>query len=125
MRTELTYAADAMARYNGDYEYAHGMVSAYHSQGGLSDAYYTNVVNFMYDIHQINTGSMEFVTVKLRRRIIKAMRRKMPRVHTEVSNWRLTYNCAMLDTSEARIKGRLITARACIREARHIRQIYL
>lgn len=125
MRTELTYAVDAMARYNGEYVPAVENVTEYHKAGGLSDAYYSRVKIFMYWVSLANNGQYWAFPTKWHKRVTKAIRAKMPRVHTERSNWALTWEGAMADAAQARTKGRKMVARACIREARHIRQIYL
>lgn len=125
MRTESTYAVDAMNRYNGDHDAAIVNVAAYYSEGGLSPEYFVRVVMFMNWVDMANNHLVWQIPVKHRRRVVKAMRKKMPRVHTEVSNWRLTYNVAFADAAYARVGGNYRLAWACVREARHIRQIYL
>lgn len=124
MRTELTYAVDAMARYNGAFMAARDNVADYHKEGGLSVVYYSKVVVFMSWVELANHGQIEFVPAKWRRRLVKAMRRKMPRVHNEHSNWVLDWDNAMAGAAQARVKGQKNIARGCLRDARHIRQVY-
>lgn len=125
MRTELTYAVDAMNRYNGDLSAAVDNVTDYHNAGGLSVAYAAKVMIYMSWVQLANNGQLEFVPAKYRGRVLKAMRKQMPRVHTEVSNWRLTYHDYMLGAYEARLIGHYPHAKTELRCARHIRQIYL
>lgn len=125
MRTELTYAVDQMARYNGDMKAALANTAEYHAQGGLSETYFAKVMTFMSWVQLANYGNIEFVPANYRRRIIKAMRKKMPRVHTEVSNWRLNYNVMLAEAAHYRKAGRYAWAKSDVMAARHIRQMYL
>lgn len=125
MRTELTYAVDAMARYNGAFLAARDNVTEYHKQGGLSRNYHDAVLIFMSWIDLANHGQIEFVPAIHRRRLVKAMRKQMPRVHTEVSNWRLTYHDYMLGAMEARQLGHFAHGKTELRCARSIRERYL
>lgn len=125
MRTELTYAVDAMARFHGAYNAAASHVADYYREGGLSHEYFRKVIGFMLAVEKINKGKSENVNPKMLKRIIKAMRRKMPRVHTEISNWRLTYHDYILGASEARYLRHYAHAKTEIRCARAIRERYL
>jgi hypothetical protein len=125
MRTELTYAVDAMARYNGAYNAAASHVADYYREGGLSHEYFRKVIGFMLAVEKIGMGRPDMVNPKMLKRIVKAMRRKMPRVHTEVSNWRLTYHDYMLGAYEARLLGHFAHAKTELRCARSIRERYL
>jgi len=125
MRTELTYAVDAMNHYNGGYEAAVAHVGDYHRQGGLSVEYFRKVIAFMLAVEYVNIGRVDMIAPKLRKRIIKAIRRKLPRVHSETSNWRLVYHDYLEGAAEARRAGMISHAKTELRCAGHVRRRYL
>jgi hypothetical protein len=125
MRTELTYAVDQIARYNGDNRAAVENVTEYYRAGGLSEAYFRRVCIFMQWVDVATNNGIEFIPAKWRKRMTKALRKKMPRVHTEASNWRLNYNIMLAEAAHYRKAGKWPWAKSDVLAARHIRQMYL